>query len=47
MKQGRFNNEQIVRILRVKLTPFHGHPIVLAEGVRNAQSQTALPGAIS
>jgi transposase len=31
----------------VKLPPFHGHLIVLAEGVRDAQSQAALPGAIS
>jgi type I restriction enzyme M protein len=31
----------------VKLTPFHGHLIVLTEGVRDAQSQTALSGAIS
>jgi hypothetical protein len=31
----------------MKLTPFHGHRIVLTEGVRDAQSKTALPGAIS
>jgi molecular chaperone DnaK (HSP70) len=35
------------RIDKVKLTPFHGHLIVLTEGVRDAQSQTALSGAIS
>ena len=31
----------------VELTPFHGHLIVPTEGVRDAQSQTAVPGAIS
>ena len=30
----------------LKLTPFHGHLIVLTEGVRDAQSQTAVRGAI-
>ena len=34
-------------LLGVELPPFHGHLIVLTEGVRDAQSQTALPGAIS
>lgn len=34
-------------LLELELTPFHGHLIVLAEGVRDAQSQTAVPGAIS
>ena len=36
--------------LNVKLTPFHGHLIVLAEGVRSEQTaypQAALSGAIS
>ena len=33
--------------LELELTPFHGHLIVLTEGVRDAQSQTAVPGAIS
>ena len=31
----------------LKLTPFHGHLIVLKEGVRNAYYQTAVSGAIS
>ena len=37
----------IDRMVNLKLTPFHGHLIVLTEGVRDAQSQTAVPGAIS
>jgi len=42
--------EQMIHLgvkLKLKLTPFHGHLIVLTEGVRDAQSQTALSGAIS
>jgi hypothetical protein len=33
--------------LKLKLTPFRGHLIVLAEGVQDAQSQGAVPGTIS
>jgi hypothetical protein len=33
--------------VKLKLTPFHGHLIVQQEGVQNAQTQTAVFGAIS
>ena len=51
-KNGRppFALETMLRVhflLDLELPPFHGHLIVLTEGVRDAQSQTALPGAIS
>ena len=51
-KNGRppFALETMLRVhflLDLELPPFHGHLIVITEGVRDAQSQTALPGAIS